>query len=78
MRCRPTAQTAFMDEAVRRYVDGIALDSRAMFDRMHRLIMDAHPEATDATSYQISDHVHAGESAVTMPRVCRGSRLACQ
>jgi hypothetical protein len=42
-----------MDEAVRRYIDGIAPHSRALFDRVHRLIMDAHPEATVTISYQI-------------------------
>jgi Domain of unknown function (DU1801) len=42
-----------MDEAVRHYIDGIAPHSRALFDRVHRLIMDAHPEATVTISYQI-------------------------
>ena len=42
-----------MDEAVRRYIDGIEPASRALFDRVHRLIMDAHPEATISISYQI-------------------------
>ena len=42
-----------MDEAVRRYIDGIEPASRALFDRVQRLIMDAHPEATVSISYQI-------------------------
>jgi Domain of unknown function (DU1801) len=42
-----------MDEAVRRYIDGIDPASRALFDRVHRLIMDAHPEATVSLTYRI-------------------------
>jgi len=42
-----------MDEAVQRYIDDIEPASRALFDRVHRLIMDAHPEATVGLSYQI-------------------------
>lgn len=42
-----------MDEAVRRYIDGIDPQNRALFDRVHQLIMDAQPEATVTISYQI-------------------------
>jgi hypothetical protein len=42
-----------MDEAVRRYIDGIRPGSRALFDRVHQLIMDEHPDATVSMSYQI-------------------------
>lgn len=42
-----------MDEAVRRYIDGIAPSSRTLFDRMHQLVMDEHPDATVTMSYQI-------------------------
>lgn len=42
-----------MDEAVRRYIDGIEPASWPLFDRVHRLIMDAHPEAAVSISYQI-------------------------
>ena len=42
-----------MDDAVRRYIDGIEPANRALFDRVHGLIMDAHPEATVSISYQI-------------------------
>ena len=42
-----------MDEAVRAYIDAVAPEHRALFDRLHRLILDVHPDATLALSYQI-------------------------
>jgi uncharacterized protein YdhG (YjbR/CyaY superfamily) len=42
-----------MDDAVRRYVDGIAAENRPLFDRIHRLVLDLYPEAALALSYQI-------------------------
>jgi hypothetical protein len=33
-----------VDEAVREYIDAIAPKHRALFDRLHRLILDAHPD----------------------------------
>lgn len=42
-----------MDEAVRDYIDGIAPDNRPMFDRLHRLILTAYPDAAVVLSYQI-------------------------
>ena len=42
-----------MDEAVQAYIDAIPAEHRAMFDRVHRLILEAHPDATVALSYQI-------------------------
>jgi uncharacterized protein YdhG (YjbR/CyaY superfamily) len=42
-----------MDEAVREYIDAIPAGHRALFDRLHRLILEAHPDATVALSYQI-------------------------
>jgi hypothetical protein len=42
-----------MDEAVRAYIDAIAPEYRALFDRLHRLILAAHPDAALALSYQI-------------------------
>jgi uncharacterized protein YdhG (YjbR/CyaY superfamily) len=41
-----------MDD-VQRYVDGIAVRHRQLFDRIHRLILEAHPDATVVLSYQI-------------------------
>ena len=42
-----------MDEDVRRYIDAVDPAYRPLFDRMHRLIMAAYPEADVALSYQI-------------------------
>jgi uncharacterized protein YdhG (YjbR/CyaY superfamily) len=41
----------YMDAEVREYVDGIASGHRALFDRVHRLVLDAHPEADLRLSY---------------------------
>jgi len=42
-----------MDEAVRHYIDGVDPAYRALFDRVHRLILAAHPDAEVVLSYQI-------------------------
>jgi uncharacterized protein YdhG (YjbR/CyaY superfamily) len=42
-----------MDEAVRRYIDGIDPAFRPLFDQIHELVMAAHPEATVVLSYQM-------------------------
>jgi hypothetical protein len=42
-----------MDEAVQIYIDGVDPTYRPLFDRIHRLILAAHPEAAVALSYQI-------------------------
>jgi hypothetical protein len=42
-----------MDEAVRRYIEGIDPAFRPLFDQIHGLVMAAHPEATVVLSYQI-------------------------
>ena len=34
-----------MDDAVRAYIDAIAPQHRPLFDRLHRLVLEAHPEA---------------------------------
>lgn len=44
---------AQMDEAVRDYIDGIPAEHRALFDRLHRLILRAHPGASVVLSYKI-------------------------
>lgn len=46
-----------MDEAVRTYIDAIAPDQRPLFDRLHRLIMEAHPDAALVLSYKIPTFV---------------------
>jgi len=42
-----------IDEAVQRYIDGIAAEHRPLFDRLHRLILAAHPDVALVLSYQI-------------------------
>ena len=42
-----------MNEEVRRYIEAVDPAYRPLFDRMHRLIMAAYPEADVALSYQI-------------------------
>ena len=42
-----------MDDTVRAYIDAIAAESRPLFDRVHRLILEAHPDATVALAYHI-------------------------
>jgi uncharacterized protein YdhG (YjbR/CyaY superfamily) len=42
-----------MDDAVRAYVDAIAPEHRPLFDRLHRLILEVHPDAAVALSYQM-------------------------
>ena len=39
-----------MDEEVRRYIDAVDPAYRPLFDRVHRLIMAAYPEADVALS----------------------------
>jgi hypothetical protein len=42
-----------MDDSVRGYIDAVDPAYRPMFDRVHRLIMAAHPDADVVLSYQI-------------------------
>jgi hypothetical protein len=42
-----------VDEETRKYVDGIAAEHRPLFDRLNRLILEAHPEAAMVISYRI-------------------------
>ena len=42
-----------MDDAARDYIDAIAPEHRPLFDRMHRLILEAYPEAEVLVSYQM-------------------------
>ena len=45
-----------MDEAVRSYIDGVDPAHRPLFDRIHGLILTAHPEAAVVLSYQIPSY----------------------
>jgi hypothetical protein len=40
-----------VDEGVRDYVDGIGPDQRPLFDRLHAIVLAAHPDAEVALSY---------------------------
>jgi uncharacterized protein YdhG (YjbR/CyaY superfamily) len=42
-----------MDDAVRNYIDAIAPERRPLFDRLHRLVLEAHPDAALVLSYQM-------------------------
>jgi uncharacterized protein YdhG (YjbR/CyaY superfamily) len=42
-----------MDDAVRDYIDAIAPEHRPLFDRIHGLILEAHPDAAVVLSYQM-------------------------
>jgi hypothetical protein len=42
-----------MDDAVRDYIDAIPSEHRPLFDRLHRLVLEAHPDAAVMLSYQI-------------------------
>jgi uncharacterized protein YdhG (YjbR/CyaY superfamily) len=42
-----------VDEAVQAYIDGIAAEHRPLFDRLHALILDVHPDADVVLSYDM-------------------------
>jgi uncharacterized protein YdhG (YjbR/CyaY superfamily) len=42
-----------VDEAVRGYIDAIPAGHRPLFDRLHRLIMAAYPDAAVVLAYQM-------------------------
>lgn len=42
------------------YIDGIAAEHRPLFDRVHRLILDAHPGAAVVLSYQVPTYKVGG------------------
>jgi uncharacterized protein YdhG (YjbR/CyaY superfamily) len=42
-----------VDDAVRAYVEAIAPEHRPLFDRLHRLVLEAHPDAAVVLSYQM-------------------------
>jgi uncharacterized protein YdhG (YjbR/CyaY superfamily) len=42
-----------VDEAVRGYIDAIPAEHRPLFDRIHQLILAAHPGAAVALSYKM-------------------------
>lgn len=42
-----------MDHRLRDYIDAIAPEHRPLFDRLHRLVLEAHPDAAMVLSYKI-------------------------
>jgi uncharacterized protein YdhG (YjbR/CyaY superfamily) len=42
-----------MDEKVRAYIDAVGPETRPVFDRIHRLIIETYPDAGLKLSYQI-------------------------
>ena len=51
---------ARLDKAVREYIDGIPAGQRPLFDRLHRLILRAHPGVTAVLSYNIPTYKAGG------------------
>jgi uncharacterized protein YdhG (YjbR/CyaY superfamily) len=49
----PGGNNGRMDQAVQDYIAGIDPSHRPLFDRVHRLILAAHPEAAVVISYQL-------------------------
>ena len=47
------AHTGAMDDAVQAYIEAIAPEHRPLFDRLHRLVLEASPDATVVLSYGI-------------------------
>ena len=42
-----------MNEHVQRYIDAVVDERRALYDRLHALIMDLYPDARAVISYQV-------------------------
>ena len=49
-----------VDEAVRAYVDEIPAAHRPLFDRLHRLILEAYPDVTVVLSYKMPTYKRGG------------------
>jgi uncharacterized protein YdhG (YjbR/CyaY superfamily) len=47
------ADNPAMNDAVRDYIEAIPPEHRPLFDRLHRLVLETHPDATVVLSYQI-------------------------
>jgi uncharacterized protein YdhG (YjbR/CyaY superfamily) len=46
-----------MDAAVRAYIDAIDPENRPLFDRVHRIVLETHPEAEVVISYKMPTYV---------------------
>ncbi len=55
--CVPSTATGdhivVMDDPAREYIAAIAAEHRHLFDRLHRLVLQVHPDATIVLAYQI-------------------------
>jgi uncharacterized protein YdhG (YjbR/CyaY superfamily) len=49
-----------MDDGVRKYIDAIPPEHRPLFDRLHRLILEAYPDANVVMSYGIPTYKVGG------------------
>lgn len=49
-----------VDAAVRAYVAAVPTHHRQLYDRVHRLVLEAHPRATAAMSYAMPSYVVGG------------------
>jgi uncharacterized protein YdhG (YjbR/CyaY superfamily) len=54
------ARTAQPERAVQEYIEAITPEHRPLFDRLHRLILEAQPGATVVLSYQIPTYQFGG------------------
>ena len=54
------ADNGRVDEQVRAYIDGIDEEHRPLFDRVHRLILEARPEAEIGFSYKMPTYKAGG------------------
>lgn len=50
-------EPALMDDGVRRYIDAIDPARRPLFDRVHRLVLEAHADAEMVLSYKMPTYV---------------------
>ena len=46
-----------MDAVVRAYIDAIDPETRPLFDRVHQLVLETHPEAEVVLSYKMPTYV---------------------
>ena len=56
----PKHQDEAMDEAVRTYIDAIPPEHRPLFDRLHRLVLEARPGAAVVLSYKMPTYKLGG------------------
>lgn len=49
-----------MDDEARRYIDSIPAGHRPLFDRLHQLIVTAHPDVTVTFSYKMPTYQAGG------------------